>query len=159
MEPKLARIWCGVWVYVHVLKRSCLFLMLTSIPPSLAVMPARTVLFDVKANPVHNFGSLPRNFLSYQPQGRLFILAGFGNLTGTVDIHDLRTRKLVCQFQAPNSTTCEWSPCGRYILTGTLSPRLRVDNGLKVWWCSGGLMHVQPIEELYQVCEGVQMET
>lgn len=114
-------------------------------------MPARTVLFDVKANPVHNFGSLPRNFLSYQPQGRLFILAGFGNLTGTVDIHDLRTRKLVCQFQAPNSTTCEWSPCGRYILTGTLSPRLRVDNGLKVWWCSGGLMHVQPIEELYQI--------
>jgi translation initiation factor 2A len=114
-------------------------------------MPARTVLFDVKANPVHSFGSLPRNFLSYQPQGRLFISAGFGNLTGTVDIHDLRTRKLVCQFQAPNSTTCEWSPCGRYILTGTLSPRLRVDNGIKVWWCSGGLMHAQNIDELYQV--------
>jgi len=114
-------------------------------------MPARTVLFDVKANPVHSFGSLPRNFLSYQPQGRLFISAGFGNLTGTVDIHDLRTRKLVCQFQAPNSTTCEWSPCGRYILTGTLSPRLRVDNGVKVWWCSGGLMHAQNIDELYQI--------
>jgi translation initiation factor 2A len=57
----------------------------------------------------------------------------------------------VSEFQAPNSTTCEWSPDGRYILTGTLSPRLRVDNGVKVWWCTGKLLHVQMVEELYQV--------
>lgn len=114
-------------------------------------MPAKTVLFDVKANPIHSFGILPRNFLAYQPQGRLFILAGFGNLSGTIDIHDLRTRKLVTSFQAPNSTSCSWSACGRYIMTATLSPRLRVDNGVKIWWCGGGLLHTQSIEELYQV--------
>ncbi|KAK7681309.1 hypothetical protein QCA50_015696 [Cerrena zonata] len=39
----------------------------------------------------------------------------------------------------PSETTffdarvCEWSPCGRFILTATTSPRLRVDNGLKIW--------------------------
>lgn len=115
-------------------------------------MPARTVLFDLKANPIHSFEPKPRNFISFQPQGRLFLNAGFGNLaTGTVDVWDLKTRKKVSEFQAPNSTTCEWSPDGRFILTGTLSPRLRVDNGVKVWWCTGKLLHVQMVEELYQV--------
>jgi translation initiation factor 2A len=114
-------------------------------------MPARTVLFDLKANPIHSFEPKPRNFIAYQPQGRLFLNAGFGNLTGTIDVWDLKSRKKVSEFQAPNSTTCEWSPDGRYILTGTLSPRLRVDNGVKVWWCTGKLLHVQMVEELYQV--------
>ncbi|KAG1772908.1 hypothetical protein EV702DRAFT_1245948 [Suillus placidus] len=29
-------------------------------------------------------------------------------------------------------------------------PHLRVDNGMKVWYCTGGPMHVQLLEELYQ---------
>lgn len=114
-------------------------------------MPARTVLFDMKANPVHSFEPKPRNFISYQPQGRLFLNAGFGNLSaGTIDVWDLKTRTKVSEFTAPNSTTCEWSPDGHFILTATLSPRLRVDNGLKVWWASGKLLHVQVTDELYQ---------
>jgi translation initiation factor 2A len=36
------------------------------------------------------------------------------------------------------------------ILTATLSPRLRVDNGVKIWWCTGQLLHVQMTDELYQ---------
>ena len=31
-----------------------------------------------------------------------------------------------------------------------LSPRLRVDNGIKIWHASGPLVHVQAVEELYQ---------
>lgn len=53
-------------------------------------------------------------------------------------------------LSASNSSTCEWSPCGRYILTATLSPRLRVDNGVKVWWCGGQLLHIHPVDSLYQ---------
>jgi translation initiation factor 2A len=115
-------------------------------------VPARTTLFDAKANEMHSFGTEARNYLKYQPQGRLLLSAGFGNLNGNVDIWDLRSRKKVCEFSAPNSTVCEWSPCGRFILTGILSPRLRVDNGVKVWWCAGKLLHVQLLDELYQVC-------
>ncbi|KAJ9100082.1 hypothetical protein QFC19_005762 [Naganishia cerealis] len=113
-------------------------------------VPARTTLFDSKANEIHSFGTEARNFLKYQPQGKLLLSAGFGNLNGNVDIWDLRSRKKVCEFSAPNSTVCEWSPCGRFILTGILSPRLRVDNGVKIWWCAGKLLHVQLIDELYQ---------
>lgn len=114
-------------------------------------MPARTVTFDIKANPIHSFEPKSRNFISYQPQGRLMIIAGFGNLSGTVDVYDLQSKQKVTEFQASNSTCCEWSPDGKYILTGTLSPRLRVDNGVKIWWCAGQLLHVELIDELYQV--------
>nr|XP_019048990.1 translation initiation factor 2A [Kwoniella bestiolae CBS 10118]OCF27920.1 translation initiation factor 2A [Kwoniella bestiolae CBS 10118] len=113
-------------------------------------MPARVQLFDMKAKPVHSFGSQHRNFLLYQPQGRLLLSAGFGNLAGGVDVWDVSTRNKVAEFKASNSSHCEFSPCGQYILTATLSPRLRVDNGVKIWWCGGQLLHIQPVEELYQ---------
>lgn len=112
-------------------------------------MPARTQVFDQKARAVHSFGSNPRNFLLYQPQGRLLLSAGFGNLAGGVDIWDVSTRKKVAEFKASNSSHCEWSPCGQYILTATLSPRLRVDNGVRIWWCGGQLLHIHPQDDLY----------
>ncbi|KAK8861714.1 hypothetical protein IAR55_002537 [Kwoniella newhampshirensis] len=113
-------------------------------------MPSKTQLFDSKAKPVHSFGNQHRNFVQYQPQGRLLLSAGFGNLAGGVDVWDVSTRTKVAEFKAANSSHCEWSPCGRYILTATLSPRLRVDNGVKIWWCGGQLLHIHPQDELYQ---------
>jgi len=35
-------------------------------------------------------------------------------------------------------------------MTATLSPRLRVDNGVKIWWCNGQLLNIHLQEELYQ---------
>ncbi|RXK39670.1 hypothetical protein M231_03024 [Tremella mesenterica] len=113
-------------------------------------MPARVQLYDLKAKPIHSFGPQHRNVVMYQPQGRLLLSAGFGNLSGGVDIWDISTRNKVGEFQAPTSSHCQWSSCGRYILTATLSPRLRVDNGVKIWWCGGQLLHVHLQEELYQ---------
>ncbi|TFK24635.1 translation initiation factor eIF-2A [Coprinopsis marcescibilis] len=113
-------------------------------------MPAKSMLFDQRVRTTHDFGLAPYNFISFNPQGRLIALAGFGNLAGKMDIIDRRTLTKVCTIDAPNSSYCEWSPDGRFILTATLSPRLRVDNGVKVWHCSGPLVHVQHTEELYQ---------
>ena len=113
-------------------------------------MPAKTMLFDQRARTVHDFGTAFCNFISFNPQGRLLALAGFGNLAGKVDIYDRRTLKLVTTIDASNTSHCEWSPDGRFLLTATLSPRLRVDNGIKIWHCSGPLVHVQHVEELYQ---------
>ncbi|KAF8744506.1 Eukaryotic translation initiation factor 2A, partial [Rhizoctonia solani] len=114
-------------------------------------IPAKAVLFDQRVRPVHDFGSHPINFISYNPQSRLVALAGFGNLAGKIDIYDRRTLAKVTTIDAPNTTWCQWSPCGRFLLTATLSPRLRVDNGVKIWHCTGPLIHVQLEEELYQV--------
>lgn len=112
-------------------------------------MPARTQTYDHKAKPIFNFGNNHRNFVSYQPQGRLLLSAGFGNLAGGVDVWEISTRKKIAEFKASNSSHCEWSPCGQYILTATLSPRLRVDNGVKIWWAGGQLLHIHPQDDLY----------
>ncbi|KAI0344965.1 translation initiation factor eIF-2A [Trametopsis cervina] len=113
-------------------------------------MPAKSMLFDQRAKTLHDFGSAFCNFISFNPQGRLLTLAGFGNLAGKVDIYDRRTLNKVTTLDASNTSHCEWSPDGRFLLTATLSPRLRVDNGIKIWHCSGPLMHIQNIDELYQ---------
>ncbi|KAJ7765703.1 eukaryotic translation initiation factor eIF2A-domain-containing protein, partial [Mycena metata] len=113
-------------------------------------MPAKTMLFDQRVRTIYDFGASPHNFISFNPQGRLIALAGFGNLAGKMDIIDRRTFAKVCTIDAPNTSYCDWSPDGRFLMTATLSPRLRVDNGIKIYHCSGALMHVQLIEELYQ---------
>ncbi|KAJ7801041.1 eukaryotic translation initiation factor eIF2A-domain-containing protein [Mycena olivaceomarginata] len=113
-------------------------------------MPAKTMVFDQRVRTIYDFGASPHNFISFNPQGRLIALAGFGNLAGKMDIFDRRTFTKVTTIDAPNTSYCDWSPDGRFLMTATLSPRLRVDNGIKIWHCSGALMHVQLVEELYQ---------
>ena len=113
-------------------------------------MPAKTMLFDQRARSLHDFGTAFCNFIAFNPQGRLLAIAGFGNLAGKVDIYDRRTLNKVTTIDASNTSYCEWSPDGRFLLTATLSPRLRVDNGIKIWHCTGPLVHVQLTEELYQ---------
>ncbi|PPQ86476.1 hypothetical protein CVT24_010162, partial [Panaeolus cyanescens] len=115
-------------------------------------MPAKTMLFDQRVKTVHDFGASPHNFISFNPQGRLIALAGFGNLAGKIDVIDRRNLTKVTTIDAPNTSYCAWSPDGRFLLTATLSPRLRVDNGVKIWHCTGSLIHVQLTEELYQAC-------
>ena len=113
-------------------------------------MPAKTRLFDHRVRTLYDFGASPHNFISFNPQARLLALAGFGNLAGKIDIIDRRSLSKVCTIDAPNTSHCEWSPDGRFLITATLSPRLRVDNGIKIWHCTGTLMHVQMTDELYQ---------
>ena len=108
------------------------------------------MLFDQRAKSIHDFGTAFNNFVAFNPQGRLIALAGFGNLAGNLDIYDRRTLTKITSIDAANTSHCEWSPDGRFLLTATLSPRLRVDNGIKIWHCSGPLLHVQLTDELYQ---------
>ncbi|EJD06210.1 translation initiation factor eIF-2A [Fomitiporia mediterranea MF3/22] len=112
--------------------------------------PMSAVLFDSRVKIIHDFGTAPQNFISFNPQGRLIALAGFGNMSGKINVYDRRSCEKIAEVDAPNTTFFEWSPCGRFMFTATLSPRLRVDNGIKIWHCSGPLMHVQLIDELYQ---------
>lgn len=113
-------------------------------------MPAKAALYDQRGKLLHDFGNNFYNYVSFNSHGRLVALGGFGNLRGTLDIFDRRSLTKVATIDAENASFCEWSPDGRFILTATLSPRLRVDNGIKIWHCTGGLMHVESVDELYQ---------
>jgi len=113
-------------------------------------MPAKAALFDQRGRTVHDFGTNFYNYISFNAHGRLVALAGFGNLRGQLDIFDRRSLAKLTTIDAANTSFCEWSPDGRFILTATLSPRLRVDNGIKIWHCTGPLMNVEMVEELFQ---------
>ena len=115
-------------------------------------MPAKTTLFNTRAVPTHNFALGPRNTILFSPHGRFVLVAGFGNLAGQMDIYDLeKDHHKICTIEASNASVCEWSPDGMHILTATTSPRLRVDNGVRIWHAWGGLMYNQEIQELYHV--------
>ncbi|KAF3907105.1 hypothetical protein ABW21_db0203039 [Orbilia brochopaga] len=116
-------------------------------------MPSKTTIFDLKANPVTSLPLAPRNTVLYSPHGRLLLVAGFGNLQGQMDIYDrINGMRKLATFEASNATVCKWSPDGKHVLTATTSPRLRVDNGVKIWYAlTGDLMYNEEMTELYDV--------
>ena len=116
-------------------------------------MPAKTTIFNTRAKATYTFPLKPRNTILFSPNGRFVLVAGFGNLAGQMDIHDLeKDYEKVCTIEGGNPSVCEWSPDGKYILTATTSPRLRVDNGVRVWHVGGALMYNEDMTELYHVC-------
>jgi len=123
-------------------------------------MPAKTTIFNTRAVATHSFALAPRNTILFSPHGRFVLVAGFGNLAGQMDIYDLAKDYLkICTIEASNASVCEWSPDGKHILTATTSPRLRVDNGVRIWHAGGGLMYNEDLQELYHVCWRPQSTT
>ncbi|KAL5621668.1 hypothetical protein BROUX41_006568 [Berkeleyomyces rouxiae] len=115
-------------------------------------MPAKAKIFNSRAVATHEFPTCPRNEIFFSPNGRFAIVAGLGNLAGQVDVYDLEKdyRKL-CTIESGNPSVLEWSPDSRFIMTATLSPRLRVDNGVKLWHVTGPLMYNEDMTELLQI--------
>ncbi|SZF02055.1 unnamed protein product [Blumeria hordei] len=115
-------------------------------------MPAKTTIFNSRAIATHSFPLSPRNTIIFSPTGRFVLVAGFGNLAGQMDVYDLeKDYRKVCTIEGGNPSVCEWSPDSKYILTATTSPRLRVDNGIRLWHVGGSVMYNEDMEELYHV--------
>ena len=116
-------------------------------------MPAKTTIFNARGSATKNFPLAPRNTIVFSPHGRFVVIAGFGNLAGQMDIYDLeQDYKKIATIEAANASVCKWSPDGKHILTATTSPRLRVDNGIRIWHVNGKLMYNEDMNELYHVC-------
>ncbi|EXL53103.1 hypothetical protein FOCG_06514 [Fusarium oxysporum f. sp. radicis-lycopersici 26381] len=115
-------------------------------------MPPKATIFNHRAVATHSFPIAPRNTITFSPNGRFVLVAGFGNLAGQIDVYDLeKDFRKITTFESGNPSVCEWSPDSRYIMTATTSPRLRVDNGVKLWHVSGSLMYNEDMVELYNV--------
>lgn len=115
-------------------------------------MPAKTTIFNHRAVASHSFPLGPRNTIIFSPTGRFALVAGFGNLAGQIDVYDLeKDFRKICTIESGNPSVCQWSPDSRYIMTATTSPRLRVDNGVKLWHVGGGIMYHEDMVELYNV--------
>lgn len=115
-------------------------------------MPAKATIFTQRGQPTHTFPLSPRNTIQFSPHGRFVLVAGFGNLAGQMDLYDMEKNfHKIATVEASNASVCAWSPDGQYILTATTSPRLRVDNGVRIWHVSGSLVYNEEMTELYDV--------
>ncbi|CAH0480102.1 unnamed protein product [Peronospora belbahrii] len=115
-------------------------------------MPAHATLYDNKALPIFEFGAAPRNHVSWSPHGRFLCLAGFGNLRGDMDFWERNKLKKMGSATSNSATTFAWSPDSRYFATATTFPRLRVDNGFKIFRYDGtGPVHQEERGELYDL--------
>lgn len=117
-------------------------------------MPAKATVFNLKCDPVFDFGTGPRNAAYYSPHGHVLVLAGFGNLRGQMEVWDVKNYKLISKPVASDSTYFAWCPDGEHIVTATCAPRLRVGNGYKIWHYTGSVLHSYEVpsdEEMWQV--------
>jgi translation initiation factor 2A len=91
------------------------------------------------------FGSAHRNVVAWSPHGRFLMLAGFGNLAGGMGFWDRNKLKLLPHspenvagvLKAENATAFGWSPDSRMFVTVTCSPRMNVENGIRLWRYTG----------------------
>lgn len=102
------------------------------------------------AQPTFLFGNAHRNTIAWSKHGRFVNLAGFGNLAGGMDFWDRNKCKPIPIYYSPTdydkpsfgqTAPCAvgygWSPNSRYFMVSTTSPRMNVDNGVKVFKYSG----------------------
>ena len=100
------------------------------------------------------FGNAHRNVVSWAPHGRFLCLAGFGNLAGGMSFWDRNKQKLInngCVENAKGSLRAEsavvgydWSPSSRWFLCSTCSPRMNVDNGVRLFRYNGQSVKTLP---------------
>jgi len=114
-------------------------------------MPSKSTLYDLKCRPIIDFGTAHRNIAKFSPSGRLILIAGFGNLQGEMDIWDQKKMKKIGSTRSDCSSNAEWSADSRYIITGVLSPKLRVGNNYRIWNYDGIEVHKENFDELYEV--------
>ncbi|KAK9171340.1 Eukaryotic translation initiation factor eIF2A family protein [Cryptosporidium meleagridis] len=113
------------------------------------IPPELTLNSGIDGSPKVSFGKSRRNTIRWNPSGKWFAYGGFGNLAGDLDIWDLDKQKLIGQTNASCCITLEWSVCGRFLLASTTSPRLRVDNAIRIFRYNGDLLKRVNFDTLY----------
>ena len=124
-------------------------------PPAFCVisgkMPALASLHNgTTGEPTFLFGNAHRNTIVWSDHGRFLVLGGFGNLAGGMDFYDKNKLKAIPQYDPVtgadlgtrgNTASCAvgygWSPSSRYFMVSTTSPRMNVDNGVRLYKYNG----------------------
>jgi len=121
-------------------------------------MPALGALYNGQTcQPTFLLGESHKNTLSWSPSGRFLCVAGFGNLAGRMEFWDRNKCKPIPQIHLTNDLIANggeadvtygntsqaagcsfgWSPDSRMFHVSTTSPRMNVDNGIRLYRYSG----------------------
>ncbi|KAK0406737.1 hypothetical protein QR680_018773 [Steinernema hermaphroditum] len=118
-------------------------------------MPARICTYNLKGEVTWDLGASHMNELHYNRFGNILLVAGFGNLAaGRMDFYNVNEKKLIISINVPNCTQFSWAPDGQHFVTAQTAPRLRFDNGYRIWHYTGKLISEERYvdkDELWQV--------
>lgn len=110
-------------------------------------MPASVTLFNNKGDVAFEFKESVVNSIHINPFGNLVAFGGFGNLSGNVHVWNVKTKTLISEFNARDTTHFTWTTDGLHIITSTQFERLRVENGFKLWNYLGNLLHTEDMKK------------
>jgi translation initiation factor 2A len=95
------------------------------------------------------------NTLKISPDGRIALLAGFGNMHGDIEIYRLSDYACIGKTKFYCGVSLSWSVDCKYLLGAVLSPRVRVDNEYKIFTYNGEeLINEKFSGEIYE-CEWI----
>ena len=97
------------------------------------MQPGTATLYDKNCNPLFEFGKRYRNLIKICPFSSLCMIGGFGNLTGEMDFWSLDTLEEIGKTKSYCAVSIEWAPNGKFIMTGVLYERVKVDNEMKIF--------------------------
>ena len=130
-------------------------------PPCFVVISGRmpsmaSLHHGTSGEPLFLFGNAHRNTISWSSHGRFLCLAGFGNLAGGMSFWDRNKQKQIPQYDAETGVpycpqivaSCTvgygWSPDSRTFAVSTTSPRMNVDNGVRLYRYNGEASKTTP---------------
>jgi len=115
----------------------------------------KTTIFDVQTiKKADLMVGEARNKLLYDPTGRILCIGGFGSLKGECDFWNITQVEKgpikLGKAVAFSSSYHAWSPCGKYFLASVQSPRMKVDNDVKIFDYNGHKIFEERRNDLYQ---------
>ena len=102
--------------------------------------PASATVYNLKANPIAEFGAGSRNMAAFSPGGHLLTLGGFGSLKGAIEVWDNKQIKKVAIAESFAASTFQWAPDSRHFLTAVLMDRMKVDNVVRIFAYDGTVL-------------------
>ena len=105
--------------------------------------PVQAAVFNTKCQLLYHIDAPNRNICHFSNCGKLLAMVGVGNVHGSLQIWNFATNKLIGEMDIPDVNRICWSGDDRYLVSATVSPSLRVNNGyvysyLLIWhWFVG----------------------
>ncbi|CAF0733910.1 unnamed protein product [Didymodactylos carnosus] len=117
-------------------------------------MPSKATMFNSKCDISWELSVGAKNAVYYNTDGTYLALCGFGNVSGNIEMWDVKARKQLIHINVPDTTYFQWCYDNYHFITATTAPRLRVNNGFKIWRLTGELIfehRTSDNQELWQV--------
>lgn len=113
----------------------------------------KATLYNVQGQAVYSFGEAPRNFVTWSPNGKMFLLGGNGNMAGD---HQFYHRESVAKrgdgkhgFFSEKTSVQIWAPDSRHLVSANIFSRLRLDNKWTVWKYTGEKVASVKFDQLF----------